>query len=151
MIVPRDRQAFLRIELMISHQSGLALTLRVWVHISCWGALISLYRRSTRESWCSGGSRRPACRGKPRSCSMCTAKCSSCQLGCSDSRNFPCISGSCYRSILSEIAGQNWPFEIGLSLLDFKQLLVNSGALGILLLLFFYWALGYSLITLLPL
>ena len=32
-----------------------------------------------------------------------SAQCSRCQLGCSDSQNFPCISGSCYRSISSEI------------------------------------------------
>ena len=32
-----------------------------------------------------------------------SAQCSRCQLGCSGSQNFPCISGSCYRSILSEI------------------------------------------------
>ena len=31
-----------------------------------------------------------------------TAQCSRCQLGCSGSQNFPCISGICYRSILSE-------------------------------------------------
>ena len=29
--------------------------------------------------------------------------------------------------IFLEIALQNWPFKIGLSLLDFKQLLVDSG------------------------
>ena len=33
----------------------------------------------------------------------CSAQCFRCQLGCSGSQNFPCISGSCYRSILSEI------------------------------------------------
>ena len=32
-----------------------------------------------------------------------SAQCSRCQLGCSGSQNCPCISGSCYRSILSEI------------------------------------------------
>ena len=31
------------------------------------------------------------------------AQCSRCQLACSGSKNFPCISGSCYWSILSEI------------------------------------------------
>ena len=30
----------------------------------------------------------------------CNAQCSRCQLGCSGSQNFPCISGNCYRSIL---------------------------------------------------
>ena len=85
-----------------------------------------------------------------------SAQCSRCQLGCSGTQNFPCISGNCYRSILSEIrvwksqknnishgcldpstirqiflenAWQNWPFQIGLSLLDFKQILVNSGTI----------------------
>ena len=32
-----------------------------------------------------------------------SAQCSRCQLGCSGTQNFPCISGNCYRSILSEI------------------------------------------------
>ena len=32
-----------------------------------------------------------------------TAQCPRCQLGCSGSQNFPCIPGSCYRSILSKI------------------------------------------------
>ena len=32
-----------------------------------------------------------------------SAQCSRCQLGCSSTQNFPCISGNCYRSILSEI------------------------------------------------
>ena len=32
-----------------------------------------------------------------------SAQCSRCQLGCSGIQNFPCISGNCYRSILSEI------------------------------------------------
>ena len=36
------------------------------------------------------------------SLTMYTAQCSRCQLGCSGSQNFPCISVSCYRSILSE-------------------------------------------------
>ena len=35
--------------------------------------------------------------------SQSSAQCSRCQLGCSGSQNFPCISGSCYRSILFEI------------------------------------------------
>ena len=78
--------------------------------------------------------------------SWATAQCSRCQLGCSGSQNFPCNLGSCYRSILSEIgvgcldpntlretfleiAWQNWPFKIGLSLFDFKQLLVGSGSI----------------------
>jgi len=84
-----------------------------------------------------------------------SVQCSRCQLGCSTSQNFPCISGNSYRSILSEIdfenhkkqyfswllrsqhiktnnleiAWQNWPFKIGLSLLHFKQLLVDSGSI----------------------
>ena len=33
----------------------------------------------------------------------CTAQCYRCQLGCFSSQKFPCIWGSCYRSILSEI------------------------------------------------
>ena len=33
------------------------------------------------------------------------------------------------RQIFLEIAWQNWPFKIGLSLLDFKQLLVDSGTI----------------------
>ena len=32
-----------------------------------------------------------------------SAQCSRCQLECSGGQNFPCISGSCYRSILSDI------------------------------------------------
>ena len=31
------------------------------------------------------------------------AQCSRCQLGCSCGQNFPCILGSCYRSIVSKI------------------------------------------------
>ena len=85
-----------------------------------------------------------------------SAQWSRCQLGCSCSQNFPCKLGSCYRSILSEIrvwksqknnislgcldpntlrqifleiSRQNWPFKIGLSLFDFKQLLVESGTI----------------------
>ena len=87
---------------------------------------------------------------------MSNAQCSRCQLGCSCGQNFPCILGSCYRSIVSkirvwksqknnifhgcldpstlrqiflEIAWQNGPFGIGLSLLDFKQLLFDSGTI----------------------
>ena len=33
----------------------------------------------------------------------CSAQWSRCQLGCSGGQNFPCTSGNCYRSILSEI------------------------------------------------
>ena len=36
-----------------------------------------------------------------------TAQCSGCQLGCSNSKNFPCISGSCYRSIFSKLEFEN--------------------------------------------
>ena len=38
-----------------------------------------------------------------------------------------CLDPSTLRQIFLEIARQNWPFEIGLSFLDFKQLLVDSG------------------------
>ena len=38
-----------------------------------------------------------------------------------------CLDPNKLRPIFLEIAWQNWPFKIGLSLLDFKQLLVNNG------------------------
>ena len=87
---------------------------------------------------------------------LCSAQWSRCQLGWSCGQNFPWILGSCYRSIVSkirvwksqknnishggldpntlrqiflEIARQNWPFKIGLSLLDFKHILVDSGSI----------------------
>ena len=34
---------------------------------------------------------------------FCSAQCSRCQLGCSGGQNFPCILGSCYRSLSSKI------------------------------------------------
>ena len=40
-----------------------------------------------------------------------------------------CLDPSTLRHIFLEIAWQNWPFKIGLSLLDFKQLLVDSGSI----------------------
>ena len=85
-----------------------------------------------------------------------SAQWSRCHLEYSCGHNFPCILGSCYRSILSksrvwksqktnishgcldpntlrqiflDIAWQNWPFKIGLSLFDFKQILVDSGTI----------------------
>ena len=38
-----------------------------------------------------------------------------------------CLDPNKLRPIFLEIAWQNWPFKIGLSLFDFKQLLVDSG------------------------
>ena len=40
-----------------------------------------------------------------------------------------CLDPSTLRPIFLEIAWQNWPLKIALSLLDFKQLLVDSGSI----------------------
>ena len=40
-----------------------------------------------------------------------------------------CLDPNTLRQIFLEISWQNWPFKIGLSLFDFKQLLVDSGTI----------------------
>ena len=61
----------------------------------------------------------------------CTAQCSHCQLGCSDtdSHNFPCISGNCYRSILSEIkVWKVWGIAVQLAIGKVSGIKIESAA-----------------------
>ena len=83
-----------------------------------------------------------------------TAQCPRCQIGYFCGKNLPCsncriakiniflvcLDLNTLRQIFLEIAWQNWPFKIGLSLLEFKHLLVDSGSIV-------QWGLRVSLVS----
>ena len=54
-----------------------------------------------------------------------TAQWSSCQLGCFCNQNFPCISGSCYRSISSELEFENHKYQYFSWLLRSEHVKIN--------------------------
>ena len=133
--------------LMVNNQTscGKRLVLRMMLMITCrslwWSCGTSPDRRCPRSA-ASPPFRLFENAHKSSLLTKCDiAQCSSCQLGCyrsilSEIRVWssqkliflmvPHIK-STLRQIYLEIAWQNWPFKIGLSLFDFKQLLVDSG------------------------